>query len=68
MLNYTKSKTNLILLSIMVLVYIFFVVVASWWSSISNNLILEEISISNTKFIEKSEFYELASGILSESH
>ena len=60
----TKSKTNLILLPIMVLVYVILFGVTSWWSSISNNFILEEISISNTKFIEKSEFYELASGFL----
>ena len=59
-----KSKTNLFLLSIMVLAYVFLIVIASWWSSISNNLILEEISISNTKIIEKNEFYELTSGFL----
>tara|TARA_B100001248_G_scaffold260319_1_gene248218 strand:+ start:3359 stop:4120 length:762 start_codon:yes stop_codon:yes gene_type:complete len=62
--RYIKSKTNFILLPIMVLGYVVLLGVASWWSSISNNLILEEISISNTKFIEKNEFYELASEFL----
>ena len=64
LIKYTKSKTNLILLPTMVLVYFVLLGVASWWSSISNNLILEEISISNTKFIEKSEFHKLVSGFL----
>ena len=55
-----KSKTNLFLLSIMVLAYVALIKIASWWSLISNNLILEEISISNTKIIEKNEFYDLS--------
>ena len=37
----------------------YFYKIASWWSLISNNLILKEISISNTKIIEKNEFYDL---------
>ena len=59
-----KSKTTLFLLSIMVLAYVVLIRIASWWSLISNNLILEEISISNTKIIEKNEFYELARGFI----
>lgn len=59
-----KSKTNLLLLSIIVLAYVFLLKVASWWSLQSDNLILEEISISNTKIIETNEFYDLASGFL----
>ena len=64
LIKLNKSKTNLFLLSIMVFCLCFLIKVASWWSSISNNLILEEISISNTKIIEKNEFYELTSGFL----
>lgn len=48
----------------MVFTYIILIEIASWWSRISNNLILEEISISNTKIIEKNELYDLASGFL----
>ena len=48
----------------MVFTYVILIEIASWWSRISNNLILEEISISNTKIIEKNEFYDLASGFL----
>ena len=48
----------------MVFAYVILIEIASWWSLISNNLILEEISISNTKIIEKNEFYDLASGFL----
>ena len=50
----------------MVFAYVILIEIASWWSEISNNLILDEISISNTKIIEKSEFYDLASRFIGE--
>ena len=60
------SKTKLFLSSIMVLAYAVLIGVASWWSLASNNLILEEICISNTKIIEKNEFYDLTRGFVGE--
>ncbi len=61
-----KSKTNLFSLFASFFAYVALIKVASWWSLISTNLIIEEISISNTKLIEKNEFYKLASGFLGE--
>lgn len=59
-----KSKTTLFLLSIMVFACVVLMRIASWWSLISNNLILEEISFSNTKIIEENEFYDLTQEFL----
>ena len=60
----TKLKSTFFLLPITVFAYAALLQVASWWSLISNNLILEDISISNTKIIEKNEFYDIASRFL----
>ena len=64
LIKLNKSKTNLFLLSTTVLAFVILIEVASWWSLISTNLILKEISISDTKIIEKNEFYELVSEFL----
>ena len=59
-----KSKNNLFLLSIIFLAYVILIRIASWWSLISDNLILKEISVSSTKIIEKNEFYNLTNEFL----
>ena len=55
-----KSKTNSIFISILILSLIILVKVSSWWNVKCNNLVLENISISNTKIIESEEFHLFA--------
>ena len=54
-----KSKKRLIFTSISFLLIIVLIKISSWWCINSNNLILKNISISNTKIIENEEFYSL---------
>ena len=62
-----KSKTNSIFISISVLSLVTLVKVSSWWSVKCNNLVLENISISNTKIIESEEFHDLVNGFIGNS-
>ena len=62
-----KSKKHLIFISISFLLIIALVKISSWWSINSNNLILKNISISNTKIIENEEFFNLVNGFLGKS-
>tara|TARA_B100000073_G_C23560195_1_gene503785 strand:- start:17 stop:781 length:765 start_codon:yes stop_codon:yes gene_type:complete len=62
-----KSKTRLILISISFLLCFALVKVSSWWCINSNHLILENISISNTKIIENEEFHNLVNGFIGNS-
>ena len=62
-----KSKTFLIFISISILTLTFLEKVSSWWCIKNNNLILENISISNTNIIENEEFYNLVKGFLGNS-
>ena len=62
-----KSKKHLIFLSISFLLIITLVRISSWWSKNSNNIILKNISISNTKIIENEEFSSLVNGFLGKS-
>tara|TARA_B100000989_G_C19507170_1_gene457036 strand:- start:442 stop:1206 length:765 start_codon:yes stop_codon:yes gene_type:complete len=57
-----KSIKSLILISTSFLVIVSLVKISSWWSIIRNNLILENISISNTKIIDDEELYNLVNG------
>ena len=49
----------LIFTSISFLLIITLIKISSWWCVNTNNLILKNISISNTKIIENEEFYNL---------
>ena len=62
-----KSKTRSILISISLLSLLVLVKVSSWWCINSNNLILENISISNTKIIENQEFHSLVNKFIGKS-
>ena len=62
-----KSKKHLIFISISFLLIIALVKISSWWSINSNNLILKNISISNTKIIENEEFFNLVNGFIGNS-
>tara|TARA_Y100000768_G_scaffold368240_1_gene332013 strand:- start:965 stop:1729 length:765 start_codon:yes stop_codon:yes gene_type:complete len=54
-----KSKKRLIFTSISLLIILALAKISSWWCISSNNLILKNISISNTKIIDNKEFYNL---------
>ena len=67
LIKINKSKKHLIFLSISFLLIITLVRISSWWSKNSNNIILKNISISNTKIIENEEFFNLVNGFLGKS-
>ena len=62
-----KSKKSLIRISISLLLVMALVKISSWWSASRNNLVLKNISISNTKIIENDEFYGLVNRFLGKS-
>lgn len=67
LLKIDKSKKRLILISISFLLIITLIKVSSWWCVKTNNLILKNISISNTKIIENEEFHSLVNGFIGNS-
>jgi len=62
-----KSKKRLMFISISFLLSITLIKISSWWCEYDNNLILKNISISNTKIIENEEFYDLVNGFIGNS-
>ena len=49
-------KYNLVILSISFLLLSSLIKISSWWTNINNNLVLKEISISNTNIINEKEW------------
>ena len=62
-----KSKKHKIFISISFLLFVALIKISSWWSINSKNLILKNISISNTKIIENEEFYNLVEKFIGDS-
>ena len=67
LIKINKSETFLIFISILILSLGALLKVSSWWSVKRNNLILENISISNTKIIENEEFHNLVNRFIGNS-
>ena len=63
----TKSKIRLIFTSISFLLFFALVKVSSWWCINSNHLILDNISISNTKIIKNEDFHDLVNNFIGNS-
>ena len=67
LIKITKSKKKLIFISISFLLMITLAKISSWWCINSNNLILKNISISDTNIIESEEFYNLVNRFIGDS-
>ena len=60
-------KYNLVILSISFLLLSSLIKISSWWTNINNNLVLKEISISNTNIINEKEYYDLVDKFIGNS-